>query len=124
MSSGKQHLHALMIDLMQQSRRLDAKKTAIYIPQSEHWYFASQSNMIGASFIVPSLSGFVLIGGISEQLWFSQISRYGYNVYRNRRKALIYDVNEAMNQAKLYEFESLLVYRVENGSLLSTLIDL
>jgi hypothetical protein len=124
MSSGRQHLHALMGDLMLQSRRLDAKKTAIYIPQSEHWYYASQSNMISAPFIAPSLSGFVLIGGISEQIWFSEISRYGYNVYRNRREVLIYDVNEAMNQAKLHEFESLLVYRVEDGALKSTLIDL
>lgn len=124
LNADRQTVHDLLVDLTNSENQWNPKSVAIYIPQSEHWYYGSQSNMIGAPFIVPSISGLVTIGGISEHIWYSENSRYGYNVYRLKRDSLIYELDDAISSARNYGFETLLVYRQENGRLAREIVQL
>jgi len=124
LKTEREILNDLLIDLKVIQNKLDPDAVAIYIPQSEHWYYNSQTNMISAPFIVPSISGFVLIGGISEQIWYSDFSRYGYNVYRFGRDGIIYDTDEAIDRAREYGFSKLLVYSKDNNRLSREIISL
>jgi uncharacterized protein (TIGR02145 family) len=112
----------LMADLKRLPSEFDPKETAVYIAKDQDWYYGSQLNMLGAPFIVPSMSGFVSVGGISEVVWYSSTIRYGYDEYRLLRDGLIYETSEAMAAALEYGFQQLVVYRVEDQKLIREVI--
>lgn len=123
-SPSQQAVFDLMIDLKQVRRDFDPRETAIYIAQKEHWYHGSQENSRGAPFLVPAMSGIVSIGGISELVWYSSNTHYGFDDYRMLRSELIYETSEAVESARKMGFKRLISYSVENNELVREVIEL
>jgi len=119
-----QAVHDLMADLKQLRKDYNPRETAIYIAQKEHWYHGSQENTRGAPFLVPAISGIVSISGISESVWYSSNTHYGFDDYRNLRDELIYEIDEAIEFARDQGFKQLISYTLENQKLVREVIEL
>lgn len=123
-SPSQQAVFDLMKDLKQLRREYDPRETAVYVAQKEHWYHGSQENSRGAPFVVPAVSGLVSIGGISELVWFSSNTHYGFDDYRMLRADLIYETSEAVESARELGFKRLVTYKVEKNELVREVIEL
>lgn len=124
LTESQQALHDLMIDLKLQAKTVDPATTAVYIAQGEHWYHGANESIMSSAFTVPSVSGLVSVGGISEAVWFSSTKRYGFDEYRNKRDGLIYNEDEIKEVARSMGYTHLLVYRLDNGNLVKEMVDL
>lgn len=114
----------LMVDLKQLRKDVNPRETAIYIAQKEHWYHGSQENTRGAPFLVPAISGIVSVGGISELVWYSSNTHYGFDDYRLLRSELIYETSEAVESARQMGYRRLVSYSLENDELVREVIEL
>ena len=98
----------------------DRKTKCIYIPQTEKWYYESQSyRPLGSPFVTPAISGIAMIEGIPD--YIKKINRvyyyYGYYYYKNNEHSISHDITEVKNSALKKGYKELIAYQVVDGKL-------
>jgi hypothetical protein len=130
LSQQQQILQDFITELFRLEKVSDKKTKCLYIPQTEKWYYESQSSNtsvlspMGSPFLAPAISGIAMIGGIPDFIIKSDFVYYGYYYYRKNGQLMAGNNIDIKNRALLKGYGELIEYKVVEGKLNKQTFDL
>jgi hypothetical protein len=111
-------MKSFLADLFILGKEKTGKNKCIYIPQTEKWYYESQSfRSLGSPFVVPAVSGIAMIGGVPDTIFTLHMDSYGYDYYGTKRQFKAGNLAEARIIALAKGYSELTEYKVINENL-------
>jgi hypothetical protein len=136
LSQPQQVLQSFLPELFRIEKEFDKKRLCVYIPQTEKWYYSSQSykplgqltdepdNLLASPMVVPAITGIALIGGISDSIYKSNYNYSGYYYYKKTRQFQVKSIAEAKYSAIKKGYTRLIEYQCVDGKLVEQVFDL
>lgn len=108
----QQLLKDLVIDLYKLEKGSNKETKCIYIPQTEKWFYESQTRYpMSSPMVAPAISGIALIGGISEDILKSDYNYYSFYYYKKTGSQAINSLEDAKDSARKKGYKVLIAYR-------------
>jgi hypothetical protein len=111
-------MQEFLTDLFRLEKESSRETSCIYIPQTEKWYYESQSyRPFGSPLVVPAISGIAMIGGVPDTILKSDFNGHGYYYYKKSGQIMARNLIEAKNTAIKEGYHELIEYQFMDGKL-------
>jgi len=108
----------LLGDLFKPEKESSRKTSCIFIPQTEKWYYESQSyRPFGSPLVAPAISGTAMIGGVPDTILKSDFIGHGYYYYKKNGQSMDRNIIEAKKTAIKKGYHELIQYQFVDGKL-------
>jgi hypothetical protein len=119
LSQQQKEFQGFLIELFKLEKEPEKETICVYIPDTEQWYYESQSTTpLGSPMVVPAITGIALIGGIPDNIYASNYNYYSLYYYKINGLSQVKNISEAKERAAKKGYSKLIEYQYIEGNLI------